>query len=199
MSALRPVAGWIGQVLAWSVILLALAVLAIAVVVPRIGGATPYTIETGSMSPGMPPGTLVVARPVPADRLRVGDVVTYQLDSGEPTVVTHRIVAMSVKRDGTRLFQTQGDANNAPDARWVLPVQIRGERWYAVPVLGRANLLLTGAQHQRLVYGAVALLLGYAAVMFAGAGRERWRRRRAAQEPVRLGAQHRADVHGAGR
>ena len=45
----RGAASWIGQVLAWLVILGALAVLAASVVVPRFAGATPYAVLTGSM------------------------------------------------------------------------------------------------------------------------------------------------------
>ena len=88
MSTLRAekhsILGWTGQVLAWFVIAGVLVLLTLAVLVPRVGGATPYTILTGSMEPGLPPGTLVVVKPVPADRIAIGSVITYQLDSGTP-------------------------------------------------------------------------------------------------------------------
>lgn len=173
---MRGVLGFIGQVIAWAVILVAVVAVALAVIIPRMGGATPYTILTGSMQPKYPPGTLVVAKPIDPARLKVGDVVTYQLHSGQPEVVTHRIVAVDAHLDGTRTFQTKGDANNVADDPWVLPVQVRGRLWYAVPVLGRLNVLFSGSQHQVLVDAAAALLLGYAAVMFLGSLRERRRR-----------------------
>ena len=172
---MRAVVGWIGQVVAWTVILFAVAAITLAVLLPRLGGATPYTILTGSMQPKYPPGTLVVAKPVDPTRLRVGDVVTYQIASGEPEVVTHRIVNVATTLDGKITFQTQGDANNIADDPWVMPVQIRGRLWYAVPYLGRLNILFSGHQHQVLVDGAAILLIGYATVMFAGAVRERVR------------------------
>jgi signal peptidase len=176
---MRGVAGWVGQVIAWAVILFAVALIALAVAIPRLGGATPYTILTGSMQPHYPPGTLVVAKPVDPDRLKVGDVVTYQLHSGEPEVVTHRIVAVGRTLGGQLSFQTQGDANNAADDPWVMPIQIRGRLWYAVPYLGRLNVLFDGRQHQWLVYTAAAGLGGYAVVMFLGAARDRTRSRAA--------------------
>jgi signal peptidase len=178
VSRLRTTAGWIGQVAAWTVILAAVAILALAVLVPRLGGATPYTVLTGSMRPAYPPGTLVVVRPVRSEELAVGDVITYQLRSGEPTVVTHRVVATGQRGDGTTVVQTQGDANDVPDDPWVMPVQVKGRLWYAVPYLGRLNALLTGEQHQVLVLGAAAGLGGYALVMFAAAMRERGSRPR---------------------
>ena len=61
---MRAVLTFVGRTLAWLVILGAVAVLLVAVVVPRVAGATPYTVLTGSMAPAYPPGTLVVVRPV---------------------------------------------------------------------------------------------------------------------------------------
>lgn len=151
--------------------------LAAAVVVPRLAGATPFTVLTGSMRPHYPPGTLVVVRPVDADRLTVGDVVTYQLRSGEPDVVTHRIVAVgvSLENPGEPVFTTKGDANRIADPKPVRPVQVRGRLWYAVPYLGRVSNLLTADARQTLEAGAAAGLLGYAALMFAASIRDRRR------------------------
>lgn len=174
----RSAIGWIGQVLVWLGLLTALAVLAVAVVVPRVAGATPYTVLTSSMAPGMPPGTLVVIRPVAAQEIGLGSVITYQLESGRPTVVTHRVVEVRQSVGGEISFVTQGDANAVPDAEPVLPVQVRGERWYSVPYLGFVNNVLTGSQRQLVLYGVVSLLLAYAAFMFAGAARDRVRHQR---------------------
>ncbi len=176
---MRAVLGWAGQVFAWLVILAVVALLAVAVVVPRLGGATPYTILTSSMEPHMPPGTLVVVRPVDPSEISVGTVITYQLESGRPTVVTHRVTAVGIDATGELRFTTQGDANSVADAAPVRPVQVRGERWYAVPQLGRLNTLLTGHERQLLVYVAAALLGAYAACQFLGALVTRLRRRTA--------------------
>lgn len=152
------------------------AVLAVAVVVPRLAGATPYTVLTGSMQPTYPPGTLVVMKPVPVEEIGTGDVVTYQRQSGKSTVVTHRVVAVGTRTDGEQFFTTQGDANNTADAEPVRPVQVKGRLWYAVPYLGYVNSALTGRQRQTAVLGVSTLLVGYAAFMFVGALRDRRRR-----------------------
>jgi signal peptidase len=164
---------WVGRIAAWLVILGISAILAIAVLIPRIAGATPYVVLTGSMQPRMPPGTLVVVRPVKPADIGIGSVVTYQLKSGKPAVVTHRVVAMGFDGKGRRLFHTQGDANNAPDAKWVRPVQIRGERWYWVRYLGYVTTYITGGQRHIALVATVTFLLGYAAVMFYKAIRDR--------------------------
>lgn len=160
----------------WSVLLVALALIIVAVVIPRIGGATPYTVLTGSMQPGLPPGTLVVVKPASADEIGIGSVITYQLKSGEPTVVTHRVVGVS-SANGEAIFQTQGDANNAPDDPWVREVQVRGKLWYAVPGLGYVSSLLSVEQREAVKYIGAAALLAYAAFMFTGAIRDKARAR----------------------
>ncbi|MEZ0580027.1 signal peptidase I [Nocardioides sp. MH1] len=164
------------RVLVWLVLLSAVVVLAAAVVVPRLTGATPYTVMTGSMRPHYPPGTLVVVKPVPVEDVRTGDVITYQLRSGEPAVVTHRVVEVGADLDGDVSLTTQGDANDVPDAAPVRPVQVKGRLWYALPYLGYANNLVTGQQRQKGVLLLSGGLVAYAAWMFAGAAAGRRRR-----------------------
>ncbi|GAA3542101.1 signal peptidase I [Nocardioides daeguensis] len=168
-------AGWLGRVAAWLVILGVCAVLSVTVLIPRLAGATPYTVLTSSMTPDLPPGTLVVVRPQPASEIGLGDIITFQLESGKAPVATHRVVAVSNTPDGEPIFRTQGDANDAPDQAWVRPVQIKGRAWYVVPYLGHLNNLLTGRQRQMGVYLVAGALSAYAAYMFASAllGRSR--------------------------
>lgn len=170
---MRPLMAWWTQAVAWFVIFATVAVVAMAVLVPRLMGATPFTVLTGSMRPSLPPGTLVVIDPTPADELRVGDVITYQLESGRPQVVTHRIVKVGTNLAGERSFTTKGDDNDVADAEPVRPVQIRGKLLYSVPKLGYVSNLISGSHRQVAMYGVVTGLLGYAAFMFVGAVRDR--------------------------
>lgn len=165
--------GVLRYVLAWSVIAAVGATIVASVLVPRLAGATPYVILTGSMQPSLPPGTMVVTRPVAAEDVAVGTVITYQLISGEPTVVTHRVVSQGLTAAGETVFRTQGDANTALDPGWVKPVQIRGERWYAIPYVGRVTTVLNEVDRTLLERLLAIGLLGYAAVMLVGAVRER--------------------------
>lgn len=165
---------WAWRTVVWIVLAVIVLVLAAAVVVPRLGGATPFTVLTGSMRPEYPPGTLVVVKPVAAADIKVGDVITYQLRSGRSSVVTHRVVAAGASTGGTRelSFRTQGDANAVQDEAAVRPEQIRGRLWYSVPHLGRVNQLLTGGQRQIAVTVVAGSLLGYAALMIASSVRD---------------------------
>ncbi len=163
--------------------LLALTVLVavVAVVVPALTGAHTYTVLTRSMEPGLPPGTFLVVRPTPAEDLRVGDVITFQLESGRPAVVTHRIIAVELTSDGERRFRTQGDNNALADAEPVRPVQVRGALWYAIPYLG----WVTGARSEGAAGVWIPVLAGlvlcYAAVMVGGWVLEQRRARTAAR------------------
>src|SRR3712207_3877594 len=123
--------------MAWLVAAGATAALLASVVVPRLAGATPVTVLTGSMTPGLPPGSLVVVKPVHAGEIGTGDVITYQRRSGEATVGTHRVVSGAGEDDGRPRYRTQGDANPVPDKDWVRPVQVRGRLWDSVPYLCR--------------------------------------------------------------
>jgi signal peptidase len=171
----RRISGWVTGTIAGAVIVTICAVLAAAIAVPRLVGATPLTILTGSMAPGMPPGTLVVVKPIDPSDIAIGTVITYQLSSGDPTVVTHRVVAQGVNSKNQPIFRTQGDANDVADRAWVRPVQIRGARWYSVPYVGYASTVLNGSQRQQGVYLVGGVLLAYALVMFGSTARDRRR------------------------
>jgi signal peptidase len=181
-------------VLAWFVMLSVGATLLVALIVPRVAGATPYVIETGSMSPSMPPGTLVVVKPVPVAELAPGDVITYQISSGDPTVVTHRIMEQGVDMTGQPRWRTQGDANEVADEGWVLPVQVQGEQWYAVPYLGHVTSFVSGQQREVLTGAAVLGLTGYAAAMFLGSWRDRRRTGRSTDRAAAATADHDHDL-----
>lgn len=164
----------IWSVLVGAVLVISVGLVAAAVVVPRVAGAVPYTVLTGSMRPSYPPGSLVVVRPVDVADLRVGDVITYQLRSGEPAVVTHRVVGIDVV-DGEVRLRTQGDANEAPDREPVRAAQVRGQAWYSIPYVGHLAQATDGRARSigaRVIGG---LLLAYAAYLLVSGHRPRRR------------------------
>lgn len=148
-----------------------------AIVVPAVSGSTPLTVMTSSMEPDLPPGTLIVVRPTPAEEIKPGDIVTYQLRSGEPTLVTHRVIEQTISADGEYLFTTQGDANPNPDPGPIREVQIRGTLWYALPWIGWVTQIVTGDVRAIVIPIVVVALFGYAAFMLISGIRERRRSR----------------------
>jgi signal peptidase len=175
----HPVVWWTRAIGGWFVLLVVAAFVVGTVAVPRLAGGAAYTVTSGSMRPTLPPGTLIVTRPADPVVLGIGDVITYQVVSASPAVVTHRIIGVGYAANGEITFRTQGDANDAADARPIRAVQVRGELWYAVPWVGYLNTWVNGRYRSVLVYSASALLLGYAGWMFVSAARDRRRPPRA--------------------
>lgn len=169
--------GWVKSIVSWLLLLVLLAILALTIVIPRLTGSTPYTVLTGSMRPTYPPGTLIVVKPHDPATLSAGDAITFQKESGEPEVVTHRIIMTRQNSQGERTFVTQGDANPSPDQNPVVPEQVRGKVWYSVPYLGYVNNVITGKQRAMMITIVVGGLLAYAGYMFVGAIRDRSRER----------------------
>lgn len=87
---------------------------------PSVLGLTPMVVLSGSMSgqaeDSLEVGDLALIRRVEPETLAVGDIVAYM--SGG-SAVTHRITAIETSEDGSLLFTTKGDANNAEDTEKV--------------------------------------------------------------------------------
>lgn len=173
MTRTSELGWWLRAIGGWCVVLLAVGLVTAAVALPRLAGGTAYTVLTGSMRPSLPPGTLVVTRPVAPETLAIGDVITYQVRSDQPAVVTHRVIALGYAASGEVTVRTRGDANGADDPEQVRAVQIRGRYWYAVPYLGYLNGWVSGSTRVVVLVAAVAGLLLYAMAMFASAARGR--------------------------
>ncbi|WP_342001506.1 signal peptidase I [Microbacterium sp. LWH7-1.2] len=155
-----------------SILVLLLGVAVAVVGLPAVIGGSAMTVLTQSMEPGLPPGTLVVIRPTPVDEIRVGDVITYQISSGEAAVVSHRVVSKTYA-DGELTFITKGDNNDTLDPAPVNPVQIRGTLWYSLPLLGWVNNVLNGSNRAIVLAVVAGSLFLYAAVSVGGAVRDR--------------------------
>jgi len=173
---MRRVLTFVGRAVATAVIIVGAAALLVGVLVPRLAGATPYTVQSASMAPTYPLGTLVVVRP--SDSIALGDVITYQLASGRPEVATHRVVGLGFTHDGEPQYTTRGDANPVSDRSTVSSVQVRGEVWYAVPYLGYVSAAATGEQRQAAAVGVAVLLVVYAGWQVIRARQERQQRTR---------------------
>jgi signal peptidase len=85
------------------------------------------------------------------------------------------VVQQGVDMTGQPRWRTQGDANDAADPSWVLPVQAKGTRWYSIPYLGYATSFVTNEQRGVFTGLVVLGLVGYAGAMFLGTVRERRR------------------------
>jgi len=172
---------YLGLAVSGAILLLVVALALLLIVVPKVTGSTPLTVLTSSMEPTLPPGTLIIVRPVAPDDIRIGDVVTYQIHSGVPGVITHRVTAISSSSAGGRTFTFKGDNNSVADADQVLPVQIQGRLWYSVPWVGWVNNAVNGQSRSWIVPVIAGLLFAYTGYMFASGAVSALRKRRRAR------------------
>ena len=92
-------------------------------------------VASGSMAPTIPVGAMVVIQPVEIEEILPGDVITFQSPEVMDTVVTHRVVEVSVV-GGERVFRTQGDANEDPDLNLLPASRVLGRVLFDLPYLG---------------------------------------------------------------
>jgi len=96
-------------------------------------------VLSGSMEPELKVGSIVITRPVQAEDISTGDVVTFRSPTSDLPIV-HRVVA---SEDGS-FFQTKGDANEIADPLAVPAQDIVGKVCFHIPYLGYvANFVKT--------------------------------------------------------
>ena len=117
-----------------------------------------YWIESGSMEPVLPIGSLVIVRAVNPAQLRVGDDVTFITGTGNPVeYVTHRIVEITTDEAGFGpVFITKGLANAQNDPERRDASSVVGKVIASVPYIGAGVAWL---RDHLLWVGALVLLL----------------------------------------
>ena len=126
----------LGRGVAYVLLLIAALGALAMIVVPLATGSQTYTVLTSSMAPKYAPGTFLVVKPAPFASLQVGDIITYQIESGKQGVISHRITAVGATQSGERVLTTKGDNNSLEDSAPVQEVQVMGKMLYAVPYVG---------------------------------------------------------------
>ncbi len=102
------------------VILLAAGVMILTGINSRSGKATMVlgygfmAVQTGSMTPEYPVGSVIIIKETDPAKLNKNDVITFYSPYLNK-IVTHRIVEVSEDGDGTYSFTTKGDANEIND------------------------------------------------------------------------------------
>lgn len=80
-------------------------------------------VRSGSMTPTLHVGDLVVSRPVTPLQLRPGDLVTFKSQAVGGAAVTHRVVSVKIA-GALATVVTKGDANQVTE-QWNVPVATR--------------------------------------------------------------------------
>jgi len=105
-----------------------------------ISGSSPFVvIASGSMSPHLNQGDLVVLKKIQDESIQVGDIVAFKVpspyDSAYPSPMVHKVVEKWTENNVTYL-RTKGDANLNPDA-WDVPSRdVIGKSVATIPYIG---------------------------------------------------------------
>ena len=135
----------------------------LAAAAPLTLGYRSFTMRSGSMTPAIETGDVVVTEPVSPLSARVGEIVTFLDPEGSGRLFSHRVQSIRAT-GGVVHFVTRGDANTSVE-RWSVPADGSvGRVAYTVPKLGYA-LVWTGTPEGRIALVAIpALLLCFSAL-----------------------------------
>ncbi|MEK7161097.1 MAG: signal peptidase I [Patescibacteria group bacterium] len=137
-------------------LLVFMALLVLASALPIPGGLKTFVVRSGSMEPKIKTGSVVAVWP--RNEYKVGDVVTYGLNTKTKVPTTHRIISESGTPE-RRFFLTKGDANNTPDIREISQREIIGKVILDIPYFGYVVAAAQKPIGFAVIVGVPALLI----------------------------------------
>lgn|SRR3989338_5801215 len=114
-------------------LLLAVAGLFLASLLPIPGNIAVKIVRSGSMEPAIKTGSIVLIRP--STSYEVGDIVTFGEDTRSQIPTTHRIVSKRVAGNET-FYMTKGDGNEEADQTEIRGSLLIGKVLWTVPYAG---------------------------------------------------------------
>ncbi len=129
----------------------------LAAAAPLAIGDRSFTMRSGSMTPAIETGDVVVTEPLSPLSVEVGDIVTFRDPEGSGRLYSHRVQSIRPAGEEVR-FVTRGDANTATE-RWTVPTGgTVGRVVYRIPKIGYA-LLWSGTIPARVALVVIPALL----------------------------------------
>jgi len=143
-------------------------VVLIVIFLPLYAGTSSYPlaiVSGNSMYPTLQNGDLVFYKAINTANIPNGTIIVFvQGDTSEPLldglvrpVLIHRIVGEEIQSDGTILYQTKGDNNQANDPFLTKPDQVLGVATVVVPKVGLLVLFLQSPQGLIASIGIISL------------------------------------------
>jgi signal peptidase len=103
---------------------------------PKIAGYHMYIVLSGSMKPAFDARSLIFVKPVEAESIKEGDIITYRGSGDKQSLTTHRVVGIDASKPGALKFITKGDANEVNDPVPVPAENLVGRMVLAIPYVG---------------------------------------------------------------
>ncbi len=135
----HPVAARIARFEMWVLTAMSLMMIVLVTLIPALNSGSAVAITSGSMTPAISAGDLVVNRGIETAEvcgsIRAGDVITYNRPGDG--LITHRVYAVEPGTNSVNECRiiTQGDANTQVDSP-ISPAQVRGIMLYRLPLVG---------------------------------------------------------------
>jgi signal peptidase len=116
-----------------------------AFAVSNLLGYQKLIVRSGSMTGTADVGSLVVARPITAENVHVGDIILIRRERNGQALapVLHRVIKRQVDGAGQVVIRTKGDANTAPDPE---PLALRGATVTPVLIVPHLGVALAALQ-----------------------------------------------------
>lgn len=99
----------------------------------------PNVIISGSMSPEIEVGDVVLVRRIGPEEVQLGDIVMFR---DEHARISHRVIEIREDERGLPLFITKGDANSHPDRDPVISENVLGRVVNVLPKIGWFTIML---------------------------------------------------------
>jgi signal peptidase len=154
---LRTIVNWgdLGLFAAAAALATVIAGLVIWTLLPVVAGWQPSVIVSGSMTPNVRVGDVVVTSPVDVGKLRKHNVIRFADPAFPGRHLMHRIVA--THPDGT--ITTRGDANQQADSTPVPAANVEGLARLRIPYVGLPQVWLQNGSYAQLAMVSGTLLL----------------------------------------
>ena len=106
------------------------------IILPTMQGSMHLlTVLSGSMSPEINPGDIVVSKYFDPEEIKINDIITFTYSNDPKDCITHRVINIT-NENGSIGFQTKGDANEDPDQGIVDSTELIGRVVFVIPYLG---------------------------------------------------------------
>ena len=129
-------------------------------------GIQPYVVESGSMQPDIPTGSLCfINKKAKYENTKVGDIIAFKINSN--AFATHRIV--SITNEG---FETKGDANNVIDNIITTKDNYIGQNIFSIPYVGLWVLVIQTTRG-KIILGTIIIVLFLAAILIGQPSRKK--------------------------
>jgi signal peptidase len=104
---------------------------------PSVAGRKVLTVLSGSMTPAIRTGDVIVVKPVlPGERAKEGDVITFRAKEDGSMLITHRVVGLIQVEGKTVAYVTKGDNNQSQDLTPVPVDRVIGLYQWRIPFFG---------------------------------------------------------------